>query len=54
VDDVDGTFERAIADGAAALFEPTDMPYQDRQAGITDPFGNIWWISKRLVEESYD
>jgi len=30
------------------------MPYQDRQGGVTDPFGNIWWISTHLVPEPYD
>ena len=54
VKDVDDTFARAIARGAEAIIEPTDMPYQDRQAGVSDPFGNIWWISKRLVDEPYD
>jgi hypothetical protein len=34
-------------------FEPMDMPYQDRQGGVTDPFGNIWWISTRLAAESF-
>jgi len=23
------------------------------QAGIIDPFGNAWWISRRLVERPY-
>jgi len=54
VDDVDRTFEKALACGSNKLFDPMDMPYQDRQAGISDPFGNIWWISIRLVEEPYD
>lgn len=54
VDDVDKTFERALSSGATKVFEPADMSYQDRQAGITDISGNIWWISKRLVEEPYD
>ena len=54
VEDVDSTFDRALALGATKIIEPTDMPYLDRQAGITDPCGNVWWISKRLVEEPYD
>ena len=54
VEDVDGTFDKAVASGAVKVFEPADMPYQDRQAGVTDPFGNMWWISKRLVDEPYD
>lgn len=54
VEDVDRTFDIAIANGAAKIFEPADMPYMDRQAGISDPSGNIWWISRRLVDEPYD
>ena len=53
VEDVDQTLEKAIANGATELFGATDMPYQDRQAGIIDPFGNAWWISRRLVDEPY-
>lgn len=54
VEDVDKTFEKALSFGATEVFEPADMPYQDRQAGVIDPSGNYWWISKRLVEEPYD
>lgn len=54
VEDVDGIFRKAVERGSIELFEPTDMPYQDRQAGVTDPFGNVWWISRRLVDEPYD
>ena len=54
VEDVDETFRKAVALGAAEIFAPADMPYQDRQAGISDPCGNLWWISRRLVEEPYD
>lgn len=54
VEDVDKTFAKALSFGATEVFEPADMSYQDRQAGIIDPSGNYWWISKRLVEEPYD
>lgn len=54
VDNVDRVFAKAVASGADALMEPADMPYLDRQAGVQDPYGNYWWISKRLVEEPYD
>lgn len=53
VEDVDGTLQKAIDNGANKLFEAADMPYGDRQAGISDPFGNLWWISRRLVDEDY-
>jgi hypothetical protein len=29
------------------------MPYQDRQVGVKDKHGNIWWLSQRLVEGPY-
>lgn len=54
VEDVDSTFEAAIENGAQKIFDATDMPYQDRQAGVIDPAGNAWWISRRLVNEPYD
>jgi PhnB protein len=54
VEDADATFARAVQHGATKIFDPMDMPYQDRQGGVTDPFGNIWWISTHLVPESYD
>jgi len=54
VDDVDAAFARALGEGATPVFEPADMPYEDRQAGVADASGNLWWISKRLVERSYD
>jgi len=53
VDDVDKTFEKALSCGATEVLKPADMSYQDRQAGVIDPSGNYWWISRRLVEEPY-
>ena len=53
VEDVDSTLQQAIENGATKLFDAADMHYGDRQAGISDPFGNLWWISRRLVEEDY-
>jgi len=54
VENVDEVFAKAISSGATKIFDPTDMPYEDRQAGIQDPSGNLWWISTRLVQEPYD
>jgi PhnB protein len=54
VENADATYAKALQHGATKFFDPMDMPYQDRQGGVTDPFGNIWWISTRLVPESYD
>jgi PhnB protein len=48
VDDVDGTYHRALGAGAESLFEPVDQAYGDREAGIRDPLGNEWFIAHRL------
>ena len=53
VDDVEIILKRAIEHGAKVEFEPTDMPYEDKQSGIIDPCGNYWWISKRQVNKGY-
>lgn len=47
VEDADATYARAVAAGATTLNPPTDMPYGDREADITDPFGNNWYIGTR-------
>ena len=54
VESADQTFAKALYHGAKRISHPMDMPYQDRQGGVTDPFGNIWWISTHLVPEPYD
>ncbi len=53
VENADESMRLAIEHGAETIMEVGDMPYGDRQGGIRDPFGNIWWISQRLVEEPY-
>ncbi len=50
VPDADVTYARAAAAGAKTLIAPTDMPYGDREADITDPFGNNWYIGTRKQE----
>ena len=54
VENADQTLQRALECGATKMFDTTDMPYGDRQAGVVDPFRNIWWISQRLRQEPYD
>lgn len=53
VEDADASMRRAIEHGAELIMEVGDMPYGDRQGGVRDPAGNIWWISQRLVREPY-
>ena len=53
VEDADAAMARALAAGGKLVMEVDDMPYGDRQGGVEDVCGNIWWISQRLVEEPY-
>lgn len=48
VPDVDATYAKALAAGAASLSAPRDLPYGDRSAGVRDPQGNLWWIGTHL------
>jgi len=53
VDAADAAMARAIQAGANLEMEVMDMSYDDRQGGVRDPFGNLWWISQRLVDKPY-
>lgn len=53
VDDADAAMQRALACGASLVMDVADMPYQDRQGGVRDPHGNLWWLSQRLVPGPY-
>ena len=53
VEDADKAMAQALAAGGMLEMEVGDMPYGDRQGGVKDPHGNIWWISQRLVQAPY-
>ena len=53
VANADESMARAIQHGARLQMAIADMPYGDRQGGVVDPSGNIWWISQRLTPEPY-
>ena len=53
VEDADAAMERALQHGAVLQMLVADMPYGDRQGGVLDPHGNIWWISQRTVQAPY-
>lgn len=46
VDNTDETYQKSIAEGATSLMKPADQDY-GRSAGVTDPFGNVWWITSK-------
>ncbi len=53
VEDADAAMKRALEHGATLEMPVLDMPCDERQGGVRDPIGNIWWISQRLVEGPY-
>jgi PhnB protein len=44
VPNVDETYKKALENGATNLMELSDQDY-GRTCGITDSFGNVWWIT---------
>lgn len=53
VEDADESVQQAVTAGAALIMAVTDKPYGDRQGGVRDPVGNLWWISQRLAAGPY-
>jgi PhnB protein len=50
VPDCDAVYRRALAAGAKSIQEPKDQPYGDRSGGVTDPFGNTWYIATHIKD----
>lgn len=48
VEDVDGTFARAVEAGATATMPPADMFWGARYAQVRDPFGVTWAFNHPL------
>jgi PhnB protein len=44
VSNADETYKKAIDSGATTLMALSDQDY-GRSCGVTDPFGNVWWIT---------
>ncbi len=53
VEHADTAMQRALGAGATLEMDVADMPYGDRQGGVKDPHGNLWWISQRTVAAAY-
>jgi PhnB protein len=53
VENADAAMARAMAAGGTRIMEVANMPYDDRQGGLRDAWGNLWWISERLVDGPY-
>lgn len=48
VEDADASMAQALANGGELEMEAANMEYGDRQGGVRDSQGNIWWISQHL------
>lgn len=53
VADANAAMTKAEQAGAERIMDVADMPYGDRQGGVRDPSGNIWWVSQRLTTDPY-
>ena len=55
VPDVDAVYSRALEAGATSLYKPVvSENYGDREAGLKDPAGNYWFLSRHLSGEYKD
>jgi len=44
VDDADKTYQKALGAGATTVMDLSNQNY-GRTCGVTDPLGNVWWIT---------
>ena len=42
--DADETYNKALEEGATSIMAMSNQDY-GRSGGVTDPFGNVWWIT---------
>lgn len=52
VEDVDKTFDLAVAEGGKSLDPVADQFWGDRHGSIQDPFGHIWSIATHIKDLS--
>jgi uncharacterized glyoxalase superfamily protein PhnB len=50
VEDIDALCDRAVAHGAHLLQSPTDQPYGERQAALSDLAGHRWTFSQSIAD----
>jgi PhnB protein len=54
VEDVDATFNQAVAAGAKTEMPPTDMFWGDRFGKLIDPFGHSWALATHKEDVAPD
>jgi PhnB protein len=47
VANTDETYQKALDNGATSVMPISNQPY-GRTCGVTDPWGNTWWITQQL------
>ena len=52
VEDTDAVYKRGLAAGGTSLMEPSDHFHGDRNAGLQDQSGNMWWIATHVEDVS--
>ncbi|MBA3602063.1 MAG: VOC family protein [Parachlamydiaceae bacterium] len=52
LEDVDATFDRAVAAGAKVMMPMTNMFWGDRYGQLEDPFGHAWALSMHIFDVS--
>jgi uncharacterized glyoxalase superfamily protein PhnB len=48
--DVDALYQQAISAGAESKREPANQEYGDRSAGVSDRWGNEWWLATHIKD----
>ncbi len=54
VADAHAAMAQALENGMEKIMDVADMDYGDRQGGVKDTAGNIWWLSQRLEDKPYN
>lgn len=52
VPDTDAAYARALEAGATSVMPPADQFYGDRNAGVKDADGFLWWIATHVEDVS--
>ena len=50
VSDCDAVYAEALSAGATSLWAPEDKPYGERSGGVTDAWGNQWYIATPIAK----
>jgi len=50
VPNCDAVYQSALAAGGESVAAPQDRPYGERQGGVKDPTGNLWYMATRFAE----